>query len=328
MNKKSRLTPFITILCIAVFYSCNKPVQNVEFPVQKEMSDSELFDSNESLTRCSLYNINETSPQFRQIADEGNIAYYGLLLAAGPDMKLARKLISANRDGLWEYHKKYGVTSEDSALVIEGLLASGVDKDILLKALSALSEKFYDSDNGCFRTVNGGRADYWKGCSVETTAHIAYLMYKVDPEKFANEIEASAKYTSSNQTDDGKWDGRWFPSFTIPSYYAVRFLALFGEKFSGNIEKSLSYLKQTQTENGSWNNSIIETSAAILLINCSGKQSETLAKAGAWLKNTMFKAEPILYYWFDNGNGKLFFDCWDKGHISTAWKKLAIKSLP
>lgn len=328
MSKKS----FTAVLILAAiisslffFYSFKQPVKNQN---RSEISALELFNSNETLTRCSLYTLNDRSPQFKEIADEGNIAYYGLLLAASPDINLAKKLISENRGGLWEYHRKYGITSEDSAIVIEGLLATGISKNILLKSLSAISEKFFDSDNGCFKTVNKGRADYWQGCSVETTAHIAYLMYKVDSEKFAREIEASAKYTSLNQSEDGKWNGRWFPSSAIPSYYSVRLLSLFGERFAENISKSLSYLEKTQSVNGSWNNSIIETSAAILLIKSSGIKTGALSKAETWITKSTFKAEPILYYWFDNNGSKLFFDCWDKGFISMAWKKLAIDSKP
>jgi hypothetical protein len=309
---------------------CNKdPDRNVKGvePAKKEMSDLERFNSNETLTRCSLYVINETSPQFKEVIDEGNIAYYGLLLSARPDKDLAKGLIAANRDGLWEYQRKYGVTSEDSALVIEGLMASGVEEDIILKALEALKERFFDTDGGCFRTVNRGRAEYWKGCSVETTAHIAYLMHKADRKKFENEIKVSAEYVRNNQDIDGKWSGKWFPSITITSYYAVRFLALFDESFSQNIEKNLSYLAQKQSDNGSWSNSIIETSAAVLLIKSSGKEAASLSKAGEWLKNSSFKAEPILYYWFEKENNKLFFDCWDKGLLVEAWKKLALDSL-
>lgn len=331
MNRTFLTTGVITaISCFLLFSGCNKDLnESVKgtAPVKKEMSDLERFNSNETLTRCSLYIINETSPQFKEILDEGNIAYYGLLLSAGPDRELAQKLIAANRDGLWEYQRKYGVTSEDSAIVIEGLMASGVDSGIVIKALTALSERFFDVNGGCFRTVNRGRAEYWKGCSVETTAHIAYLMHKADRKKFENEIKASAEYVRNNQDIDGKWNGKWFPSITITSYYAVRFLALFDGSFSQNIEKNLSYIAQKQSDNGSWSNSMIETSAAILLIKSSGKEAAFLSKAGDWLKNSSFKAEPVLYYWFENENHKLFFDCWDKGQISAAWKKLALDSL-
>lgn len=331
MNRTHLSGAVAAISLFFIFSGCDKDRNGAAkeiVPLKKEMSDLERFSSNETLTRCSLYVINETAPQFKEVIDEGNIAYYGLLLSAGPDRELASKLIAANRDGLWEYQRKYGVTSEDSAIVIEGLMDSEVDSGVIIKALTALNERFFDVNGGCFRTVNRGRAEYWKGCSVETTAHIAYLMHKADRKKFENEIKASAEYVRNNQDIDGKWNGKWFPSITITSYYAVRFLALFDGSFSQNIEKSLSYIAQRQSDNGSWSNSIIETSAAVLLIKSSGKEAASLSKAGDWLRNSSFKAEPVLYYWFENENDKLFFDCWDKGHISAAWKKLAIKSLP
>lgn len=330
MNRIHVITAVIGAISFFFIISCDKGGNGTAketATVKTEFSDLERFSSNETLTRCSLYIINETAPQFKEIVDEGNIAYYGLLLSARPDRELAQKLIAANRDGLWEYQRKYGVTSEDSALVIEGLMASGVDSEIVIKALTALSERFFDAGSGCFRTVNRGRAEYWKGCSVETTAHIAYLMHKADKGKFENEIKASAEYVRDSQDIDGKWSGRWFPSITITSYYAVRFLALFDGTFSQNIEKTLSYIAQKQSDNGSWSNSTIETSAAVLLIKSSGKEAVSISKAEEWLKNSSFKAEPVLYYWFENKNDKLFFDCWDKGLISAAWKKLALDSL-
>jgi squalene cyclase len=64
--------------------------------------------------------------------------------------------------------------------------------------------------------------------------------------------------------EQGCWRGKWFPSTMITTYYAVRFLHHMGERYDDTIQKAKHWILVSQEARGSWNQSVIETSAAIL----------------------------------------------------------------
>lgn len=283
----------------------------------------------EFLTICSVYEITPIEPKFKTRMEEGNIAFYGLILQAEDNEKIKNYLLENSKESLWEYQHNYGVTSEDSAIVIEGLLKSGVDKKYLCNSLKRIVDIYYSLEDGAFKTVIEGGAEYWKGVSIETTAHIAYLLSMVDPESYSKEIVACAKFVQNSQSKSGFWNGKWFPSMMIPTYYSVRFLNILGEKYADNIERAKEFILHSQEKNGSWDNSVIETSVAILTlktIKCPGEAQE---KGKKWLLSKKreggWEGEPVLYYWLEAEGNILFYDCRDKGQITTAWAKLALK---
>ncbi len=283
----------------------------------------------EKLTRCTLYRITSSEPRFAGFTEEGDVAYYGLILQSRKDIMIERYLKLSAKDHLWEYQHGFGVTSADSALVIEGLLETGTDIEYLKKSIENLFSKFYSREDGAFTTVTGGRAQYWKGVSVETTAHVAYLAARISPDKFEKEIGRCVDYVRNMQYGDGSWHGKWFPSIMIPTYYAVRFLNNAARGSEETVLLAEEYVLGTQDENGSWSNSVIESSAALLTLKLLKSSEEARKKAERWLVSEKnedgWRGEPVLYYWFEEDGERLFYSCHDRGQITTAWASLALQ---
>ncbi len=102
----------------------------------------------------TMYRLAGDTPAFVQTRLECNVAYYGLVLQAQPDAALADYLRSCARESLWEYQVGFGITAEDSLLVLEGLLASGADRKELLRSAERLVELFYSKTTGTFQTMS------------------------------------------------------------------------------------------------------------------------------------------------------------------------------
>jgi squalene cyclase len=177
--------------------------------------------------------------------------------------------------------------------------------------------------------VLSGRARYWQGASTETTAHIAYLMQRVDPAAFAREIEQALNFVVKHQANDGHWDGRWFPSVVLPTFHAVRLLAALGNH-DAPLTRAVKFVLRLQRPDGSFAGSIIETSLAVLALTAADGPSEAVARGRAWLRSraageTCVAGEPFLYYWFElDEQTRLFLSCIDRGPIARAWAKLAL----
>jgi len=282
------------------------------------------------LTICTVYTFDEASPRYLKRIDEGDVAYYGLVVQAEGDEDIVRYLKKHANNYLWGYHQGYAPTAADSAIVIEGLYHAGYSPELLRKSLTRLFEYYYNPSDGGFKTVVSGKAKYWFGSSVETTAHVAYLMDVIAPRKFPQAVSSSMRYTASKQREDGNWYGKWYPSLNIPTYYAVRLLARQTNLYGAQLEKAAAYLRGSQERNGSWDDSIIETAAGLLAFKKLGCCKTNINKAIAWL-NTLDRSEyhsiePILYYWFESAQEKIFYSCTDRGKISEAWRRLALES--
>lgn len=301
----------------------------------------------EFLTDVTIYQLTDNRPIFRKHSEEGTIAFYGLVLQATKDMEICQYLLDSSVDGLWEYQQGFGATAEDSALVLEGLWSVNVPQTILLPHLRELIESFYQAEQGAFHTVRQGRAPYWQGPSVDATGLAGYLLYTIAPDEFASIIPACCNYLLQVQNAQGFWRSKWFPSTLIPSWYAVRLLSSDYPANRAAIDRAVSYTVNKQSLSGSWNNSIIDTSAALLLLKTvKGLQSEhekqgvsleaSIEKATTWLLIEQAtggrRGEPLLYYWFEQPSQcpelipavRLFYHSADKGLISAAWAKLAL----
>ncbi len=317
------------LLLLSIISSCNQEISDKKSQV-KSYDYKLMFDNKIMLTKCSIFKIDDNKPSFMQFMEEGNIAYYALIAQAEKDKALAKKVAMAStKNNLWEYGYGYGETAEDSALVIESLITLRLENKKIDKALETIVQNYYDKENGCFATIlaNNGRAPYWHGCSTETTAHIAYLLYMNNKERYQSIIEKASLYILSTSEMGKYWKSRWFPGTGISTYYSLRLLSIFKEKYKESIEKVLNYLVETQNENGSWNNSIIETSTNIMTLKLSLDTYKSINKAKTWLMQTKTQTpENILYYWFENQfSERIFFNCYDNGEIAKAWKKIALE---
>ncbi len=284
----------------------------------------------EPLTVCHIYRCTPREPLFENVNEEGDIAFYGLILQSERNGIGEKYLLAVARDHLWEYHHGYGVTAADSAFVIEGLWANGTPVETLIPSLRAVVGKFFCREEGGFKTVLEGRAPYWRGVSVETTAHLAYLLQKIAPAEFAAELEACAAYLKSRQDENGAWTGKWYPNPTIPVYFALRFLAAFdSERFSDQIRKGRNCLVRWAGPRGDWFGSVISTAAALLALKALGDTAMVVENGIEWLRSRQsggrWPGEPVLYYWMDDGEDRIFYSCHDKGRITTAWARLALE---
>ncbi|HZQ07059.1 MAG TPA: FAD-dependent oxidoreductase [Anaerolineae bacterium] len=284
------------------------------------------------LVDATIYHFTDDQPRYIERTNEGNIAFYGLILQQTRDEALKAYLLDAARDGLWEYQNGFGVTAEDSALVLEGLLECRIDRERLRQSAAQLVNQFYNREVGAFETVHGGRARYWRGPSVDATAHIGYLLHCIDPEQFAREIRGCAAFTASQQSADGLWQGRWFPSRMITTFYAMRLLALLG--YEDERQRAQDAILKTQQRQGSWEDSVVETSAALLALQQSTVPTRNILAAmergRAWLvskkENAGWRGEPVLYYWYEMEDGtRVFYHCSDKGQVTSAWAMLALR---
>lgn len=285
----------------------------------------------EPLLHGSVFAITPEAPHFLQHVAEGNVAYYGLLLQASGEPWIRQWLEGAAVDGLWEFHTGFGVTAADSALVMEGLLARGGDRDRLRDAAGRLVERFFDEHAGAFRTVNDGRAAYWKGVSVETTAHVAYLLHRIDADAWHEVVARCTQYVRRAQDKAGYWEGRWYPSRIIPTYYATRLLRHAAiERSAQRLLKARNWLVASQQKNGGWSALVTDTAAAVLTLREIGGADNALEMGLEWLGSRMRGAdlagEPVLYYWYDDEARKRFFVARDaSGRIARAWAALALR---
>lgn len=312
----------------------------------------------EDLVVSYRYILRDEQPVFLDRRTEGNIAFHGLVLQAEPSEELRDYLLERRRDGLWEYHQGYGITTEDSTLVIEGLWKTGVSREVLLPSLQQLVDRCFDARAGAFHTIpheRQGRAGYWRGPSVDATAHAAYLLHAIAPERFPEEIGRCAEYLCAHQAADGRFTGRWFPSWTWTTYHAVRLLHATSR--TDAAKRAHWAILRGQSDDGSWQHSVIHTATAVLALEVLDRGDPAIHRGRAWLRSQErsdgWMPEAVLYYWFDGHVGssplalgmdvqhefvsgqsagwydgddarRVFFHGMDRGRITNAWARLAL----
>ena len=285
----------------------------------------------EPLAESWITTLAERGPETQDCVEDGTVAYYGLLLLAEPNAELEKYLLGEADDGLWEYQPGYGVTSLDSALVMEGLLATGRHHALLQRGAERLVAAFFNRGEGGFQTIphtRRTRATYWQGADVPATAYCGWLLAQIAPARYAEIIAACAAYLKRQQLVAGNWRGKWFPSQTIPVFYATRFLVTQDAEYRNACARAWTWLVAQQRRDGAWLGSVIETSAAMLALAHLGAADDAMRRGGAWLRaqstEAGWRGEPILEYWFDESDHKALFHTRDKGRITSAWAKLAL----
>ena len=241
--------------------------------------------------------------------------------------------------------------------MLEGLWTAGVSREVLLPSLRQLVDSCFDARAGAFHTIplaRRGRAEYWRGPSVDATAHAGYLLHAIAPERFADEVARCAEYLCAHQAADGRFTGRWFPSWTWTTYHAVRLLHATCR--ADPAQRAHWALLRGQCDDGSWQQSVIHTATAILALAVLDRGDPAIERGRAWLRSQQrgggWIPEPVLYYWFDGPSGasplppgmdvqpelvsgqssgwydgdsrRVFFHGMDRGRITRAWAKLAL----
>lgn len=303
----------------------------------------------EPLLTAHLYRLGDTQPVYDHSRLEGDVAFYGLINRAEPDPELAAYLWDMRADdGLWEYQRGFNSTLEDSCLVIEGLLDHDPQAR-LVDAMELLIERYCDIETAAFHTTRAGRAEYWRGPSVDGTAWAAWLAYRLDPERFGDLARRSAEWLWSQRLADGRWRGTWFAQRELTDYLVVRALTATDSIAPADVADVALRLVGSQHLDGSWSSSVISTSTAILSLegirehhDRSGvgfgpvgpaELAAALGRGRQWLESARrsgtWPGEPVLYYWFETDTGygpgeRQFFHCQDRGAITTAWARLAL----
>jgi hypothetical protein len=278
-----------------------------------------------------VYRMTPERPELVRRLEQGDIAFYGPILEATPDPELASYLVGSATGDMWEYHHGFGPTAEDSALVLEGLLAAGTDPTILHRSAARLVEVYFDAGAGAFHTVHGGRARYWAGPSVDATAHVGWLLWRLDRARWAAEIGACRAFLRSRRDPGGCWRGRWFPSVMLTTFLAARLLATTDDGMA-SLGDTQRLLADTQRPDGSWGGSAIDTAFAIRTLRALGARPDAVASGRRWLAARRgadgWPGEPVLYYTMetDDPGVRFFFHCVDKGAVTSAWAALALRA--
>ncbi len=287
-----------------------------------------------ALVHSSIFRVTGDAPFFLNHKVEGDVAFWGPVLEVSREPKLRDYLVQKSVGGLWEFHSGFGVTSADSALVLEGLLAIGHDKGFVAASVEKLVADFYCPDEGGFRTVIAGRAEYWKGCSLEITAQAAWILSRVDPVRWYQQIAACVAYVLARQENDGLWSGKWFPSRVLPSYYAIRLLMAVGlDEARRAAFRACTVLLRIQSPKGDWSGLVIDTAAAVRALHLVDVSVPAVDRGRQWLvaalKSGRASGELVLYYWYENtGKDRVLFMGRDfTGNIARAWAGLALQGM-
>jgi len=298
------------------------------------------------LLRAHIYELRDNQPLYLRTLYEGNIAFHGVLLKASRSPELASILWSLQAQGLWEYSAGFGVTMEDSALVMDGLLDAGWPQASLRHSLSCLVASFYSTADEAFHTLFHGRSAYWLGPSLEANAFAVYFIDKLACPEYKAVRDSALAYLLRQPFTSLGWRGRWFQQQSVSNFYVLRALASAGVD-GHNLLPVLIQLIQTQSLNGSWNSSVLITSLNAL---CLGYLIElmppsciqllkplcprtAISKARLWLmtdEGQMRQSDPLLYYWYESespspaSKRKYFYHCEDLGSICLAWRSNAL----
>ena len=299
------------------------------------------------LLTAFIYHLLDERPRYIGSQKEGNIAFYGLLLLATRDRNIYNYLLSHSINGLWEYHTGFGVTLEDSLLVLEGLIDNGLDESTYKYHLDKCIHEFYDHNTSLFSTITKGRANYWEGSSVHGTVHAYYLIFKYYQElPPLVSVSQLVDYLYTELSDNHLWNSRWFVNSHFTSFYVVRLLCILplNPKVTSLITIFAEKLIQTQLNNGSWDNSFLSTSCCLSALTLmiknniipSNKQTvDVITLSVKFLRSSnqdSFANEPILYYWYEHlsskkDSSKRFYHCVDNGLIVKSLIDLSLRSL-
>ena len=284
------------------------------------------------LAITTVSTLSAKGPEIVSAHEDGTIAYYGLLLQDQGDEEMERYLLAEAEEGLWSYQQDYGVTSLDSALVMEGLWSTQRHQALLAHSADRLVATFFDPQAGGFNTIPAsrvGRAGYWPGADCLATAYCGWLLGQIDPGRHATTIEACARYLKKKQLVSGKWPGKWFTSETIPVFYAVRLLAAIHGPEDESCRRAHTWLLGMQHHNGAWQHAVIETAAAVQALISLRSPLDPIERGCRWLRHQETAAgwagEPIMQYWFEQGDVRQLFQTRDKGAITSAWARLALR---
>ena len=299
------------------------------------------------LIRAHVYVLRDDRPVFIRTIVEGDIAFHGFRLKASRCSELANDLWELNSNGLWEYNRGFGVTMEDSALVIDGLIDAGWDTDALKNSVDLLISHFYAPDEGAFHTLFKGRSKYWLGPSLEANAFAVYFLEKLTISSQSEVKKNALEYILKQQFSPTGWKGRWFHQQALSNYYVLRALAAVGKK-RPNLISILNHMMESQGPDGSWNTSVISTSLNALSVAylvelmpdntaISLNPLQAILNAKTWLRSGDSQdkqSEPILYYWYEAaslisgiGNRKIFYHCEDMGEIGDALRKFSLREI-
>lgn len=283
----------------------------------------------EYLCRTTVWENVKSGPRILDNRQEGNIAFYGYILLSTNDAAIADYLIETQEDGLWSFQAGYGVTSLDSAIVIDGLKAHA-DQAFLEYSCDQLVDKFFDENLGGFKTIPGNRpprAEYWAGVDCVATGYCGSLLHEINAEKYSDVVDSCCLFLKKKQLAKGIWQPKWFTSEMLCTLYSIRLFAHKGER--GRVDRAVVWVLSQIDTYGSVNRSVIDTAAAVMILKLCGKHSSELGLAVSWLLNkgndSQWAGEPVLYYWMDSSRSRHHYHSIDNGKVSSALATIALR---
>ena len=269
------------------------------------------------LFNSEIYRITSHQPVYVRSRVDGNVAYYGVIASAYKERSIIDYLFNYQQNNQWEYHEKFGVTLEDSLLVIEGLMdAIGVPTARDLFKIEKYIDNYHLKENGLFTTVKNGCSKYWNGPSIVGNAHIIYIMKELSITDRRINKEAVLGYLLSRRRSNGLWQSKWFTNDFYTTFYVIRALLSENDTYPIlNVEETISTFVQKMKIYRSSENCVISMlyiirSLAVLLRNSRRARNEEKSHLNIievckeylnGLKNddAKYSSETLLYYWQD-----------------------------
>lgn len=177
----------------------------------------------EGLFYSDLFRLDDHRPTYLRSRIDGNIAFYGILLSAYKSDQLQDYLKNHMIDGQWEFHTGFGVTLEDSLLVLEGILDT--DHEFKMQAISNMANyynRYYNRNEDLFVTHNNITTDYWSGPSVFGNAQILYILNKLNQSPSEHFHAKVIDFFTRSQLPNLLWRSKWFANDVFTTFYVVR----------------------------------------------------------------------------------------------------------
>ncbi len=303
----------LLLLLFFLFISCKKQSNSLQ---------------GQYLLRCSVYQLERDRPYYLEVMEEADISFYGIVLLGKKDPNIREYLLSNRSGELWEYQKGYSYSPVDASWVVEALINYGNSRDneLIKSSLDLMTKYGFEKQTGAIIGMSTGFTPYFIGTDLDATSHLSYLLGNYDKNKFKAILEQTNKYILNQQSSSGLWTSKWYASTLLSSFLSLRALMLFPNENQKNIGKAIDGITNLQAPNGSFLNSVLETSLAILALKHVKCCEDKVQKAKNWLKQQKnIPMSPFLFYWLEIEGQKKFFDCWDKGKITEAFRDWALK---
>jgi protoporphyrinogen oxidase len=284
---------------ILVLTSINAGVKDIDSSL--EISNKYIIDKLNSSGLDDLESAScKSEDYFHKQGENGNLSFLGLYIKSlrntdhyfgntpNPDIKKIEDWLMDNQlSNLWGYGIGYICTATDSAYVLEGLidnedlnLENSIDSLLKFQTIKGVVPQLCNVSDPCSMGL-GDRTHFWCQEDVQTTAHVTYILKKINQTEYSKDIEVNTKYLIKNQEGDGSWLSYWIPNPYYSTYLVLRVV-----DDSGPTQKALQFIIDTQNSDGSWgegSEKALSTASAVLALSEKGYTGKKITDGVEWL---------------------------------------------